>query len=474
MAVAYINLEIGTYEISRIQALNIHNKINEHSTLKLTAELSGEKEHEEVFKTSEGSQINVYGAENSVIFKGVVTQIAIEKLDNIYYLDTEARSNSFLMDVKRNFQSFQDKNIKYKDMIMQLVRTYSDGDVIDTVTEGATIEKFIMQYNETDWEFCRRMASHFNAGLIPSIKFNAPKFFFGVPKPKNRGDLERFNFQIKNRIAEYMLSSQNYNPSLQSLDAVEFIVSTTEEFEIGDSVQYQNSQLYIKEKNAEIKNSVLFFTYALSTKQGLSVDKAYNQQIIGLTLKGKVLEVIQDRVKVHLEIDKEQDVATAWEFPYTTLYAADGSTGFYFMPELGDTVLLNFLNREEHYGVGVNSLRGEDKPGDKILDPDTKYLRTRDGKEIKIAPDEIIITCSNAVDEETGEKSIVYIRLNENYGIDIVSTETIAVQSDATISLDAGKQIFICAEDEIKIKCKTNQIKMDEEIDIAGEVVKIN
>ena len=72
--------------------------------------------------------------------------------------------------------------------------------------------------------------------------------------------------------------------------------------------------------------------------------KKYNEHIDGISWKGEVLERIQDRVKVHLEIDDYQDPGTAWEFPYSTLYTAEGHSGFYVMPEKGDTVYINFPN----------------------------------------------------------------------------------------------------------------------------------
>ena len=59
----------------------------------------------------------------------------------------------------------------YIDMIKKVIKKYQGSDVIDNVTKGKAIENFIMQYQETDWEFIKRVASHFQAPIV-SISFS--------------------------------------------------------------------------------------------------------------------------------------------------------------------------------------------------------------------------------------------------------------------------------------------------------------
>ena len=136
------------------------------------------------------------------------------------------------------------------------------------------------------------------------------------------------------------------------------------------------------------------------------------------------------------------------------------------MPEVEDTVLIDFPTKEEKDGVGMNALRVQGKGSDKISDPDVKYFRTKNGKELKFSPEEILITCCNGTDEKTGEKHVIYMRLHEKNGIEIASTEP--------IDLQAGEQIFFVAKEEILFKCKTSQITINQMIDIAGKEVRIN
>jgi hypothetical protein len=83
--------------------------------------------------------------------------------------------------------------------------------------------------------------------------------------------------------------------------------------------------------------------------------------ITGISLKGKVLDIIKDKLKVQLEIDNSQNRSKAWKFSYATPYAAEGHSGFYCMPEQRDTVLINFPTHKESDAFGTNSIRKTNK-----------------------------------------------------------------------------------------------------------------
>lgn len=473
----YLQLGIQEYAMKALQELEIKQQLNEHSRLRMTALLYDEQKDNDIYDTKSGTQIVLEqkGEHPKLLFQGVVTKIEIEKQKGVYWLDIEAFSNTYLLDIKKVSQSFQNVNMTYIDMIKKVIRPYSGSDVIDNITEGKAIGSFIMQYMETDWEFIKRAASHFHAAIVPFHLTDKPKFTIGMPKGEYRGNLNQYHYRICKNIEQYLKSSQNENENLKELDAVLFYIETDKDFEIGDNVTFQNASLYIKQKSAKMQQGVLVYEYVLSSENSFTQDKLYHEGIIGLSLKGRVLEAVQDRVKVQLEIDAEQTKKEeAYPFHYTTTYTAEGNSGWYCMPEVGDTVMIYFPTREEKDGVGVNSLRVLEKGSDKLSDPAVKYFRTKDGKELKFSPEEILITCCNGTNEQTGEKQVIYIRLHEQNGIQITSTEPILLKSDKNIDLQAEEQIFIVAKEEIVFKCKTSQITVNEMVDIAGKEVRIN
>ena len=195
----YLQLGIQQYTIKALQQLEIKQQLNEHSSLHMTALLYDEQKDTNIYDTKSGTQIVLQqkGEKQKLLFQGVVTNIEIEKQKGIYFLEIQALSNTYLLDIKKVSQSFQNVAMTYIDMIKKVIKEYQGSDVIDNVTKGKAIENFIMQYQETDWEFIKRVASHFQAALFPFHLTDKPKFTIGMPKGENRGDLTQYHYRIE-------------------------------------------------------------------------------------------------------------------------------------------------------------------------------------------------------------------------------------------------------------------------------------
>lgn len=500
----YTYLHIGSNMLAllHLQALKIKQEINEHAVLNVTAKLLEKSEISYVRNVRALDKIEIINdkLEYKTIFKGVVKKVEIKQIEKSYFLLIEALSSSFLADIEVTSRSFQNKDQTYYSVVDEAIKTpFSKGlftknairkigEIDDQITNGKTTGKFIMQYKETDWEFIKRISSHFYVGVVPSLLFDSPKITMGIPKGVNRGKIEKYNFIVKKDMEKFLNISYNTDFELEKgtvfteLDAVSFCIETTENFDIGDMLSYQYhtedtqiSFLYVKSKTTEMIDGVLRYQYELTTEGGFAVAKIYNEKIVGLSLKAKVLERIQDNIKVFLEIDKTPPtLSQAWEFHYTTPYTAEGSAGWYVMPELEDTVHIYFPNKKEECAVGLNAIRLNNTGTDKIGNPEIKYLRTRDGKELKLSNDELVLTCANWKNEQTGEENKIYIQLNEKSGITIQSTKPIYICSDGSVNFVSDKDIVFEALEEIKLKCGSSQIKLDASIEINSSVVKVN
>lgn len=475
-AITYLELKTNIMNLQEVIDFEMEYEINEHCYCKITGILNeGEQEFFVKHITALSPiEVRIDSEVPIVIFNGIIQKSEIRHIGGIYYLTLNCVSNSFKLDIKKKNRSFQNKNMTYKNIMEKISVEYETSIILDFATNGEKIENIILQYEETDWEFLKRLASRFNVGLMPLGADNGANLLFGIRGGKNVGNIQEHSYSLEKNIKNYLISKENYNEGLLELDSVRFKIETIENYDVYNKVKYQNYDLYISRKKAFLKDGILKFEYELCNKNGLTRDKFYNEKIIGLSLKGKVLKSINDRIKVHLEIDEAQEEATAWEFLYSTMYTADGNSGWYCMPEIGDTVYIYFPTKEESDAVGTNSLRIGDKGTDKINDPAIKYFRTIDGKEIKFAPDEIVITCINSKDKNTGEDRVVYIKMNQNTGIEIISTEPILLKSDKEIKMEAEEKIEIIAGEEIKMNCKRSQIKIDSMVDIRGPEVRIN
>lgn len=474
--ITYLELQTNLSDIQEIGELIITKEVNEHAKLHMTGTIIEEKKDSIITQNLEGKDIEVFVEKESriILFKGLIRKAAVIYVGELYSLQIEGISYSMLTDLKKKCRSFQDVNMTYRDVVQNIIMDYEKGAIKDLASNGKTIGSLLVQYNETDWEFLKRLASHFNMGILPDTILEGPKIMFGTYEGKDWGKIECNTYTVSKDMLAYKKASENTYPLLKEADVLDYEVDVLDSFEIGEKVTYQGKSLYVKNKKVMLVQDMLRFQYHLSSKNGLGKIKKFAEQLVGVSIKGTVLESIQDKVKVKLEIDEKQDPGTAFPFPYTTTYTAEGQSGWYVMPEQGDTVLIYFSSREENTAVAMNSCRTGEKGTDSISDPTTKYFRTADGKELKFSPEEILITCIQGKDPNTGESKTVYIKLNQTTGVEIMSSLPIQITSGESISITAEDKIEITASDSISLRCKKSQIKMDSKVDICGPEVRIN
>lgn len=466
-SMTYQQLKTNITCVQSIETFSMVQKINEHVTMKMTAVIGESYQDSYVKDVSSQEQIKVY-AEKELLFEGLIDQVEVYHEGNFYYMKLKGISNSYSLDTKLKKRSFQNKSMTYHALIKQILKDYKSGDLIDSASNGAAIQTVQLQYEETDWAFIKRLASDFDQGIVPNAFLNGPKIFFGIPQGKSIGKVEDFQYRVSKNLRKYNKASANSKKQTKEVDSVRIHMTADQNFNIGDNATYQGAALFIRKKEIEMKQGILTFFYELSSKNGLSKRKIHNTKMTGISIKGKVMERLRDKVKVHLEIDESQDKGTAWEFPYATMYASEGNSGWYCMPEEGDTVLIYFPDTHAGNAVGTGSIRVQGSSGDKIDNPNIKYFRTADGKEIMFSPSEIVITCGNGAD------NVATITLNTEDGITMICSEPIKLQSEKNITLEAEEKIEMTAEEQIKLQCKSSEITMDSMIDICGPEVKIN
>ncbi|OPZ90136.1 MAG: hypothetical protein BWY74_02444 [Firmicutes bacterium ADurb.Bin419] len=466
--ITYGNIKlVSPFEILHLSQLRIEKENNEHARIFLTGVIPEEKKFSYVDSVSskdilEVSQISDDSG-TTVLFKGTITNIEIKAVRGIFYIIAEGVSCTYELDIKLKSRSFQDKDMLYTAMLKEIIKDHSGADFIDTTAKSKKLEKVVIQYDETDWEFLKRMASHFNAGLVPDATSDKPKFWFGIPDRSSSEKLEEFNFSVRKKIGDYRYLSENYMDGIDEKDFIYYEIETDKFLGIGDKVQYNNLNLIVCKATYYFEDSVLSHLYHITTEKGLSQKLKLNEKLFGAAIEGKVIDIKEDNVRVHLDIDEVQNKEKSFWFSYATFYTSEGSTGWYCMPETDDRVKLYFPTNKEEEGVVINSIRRKTNGGDKIQNPDEKYFRTKYGKEEMFREKELVLSA-----KDNG----VLIRLNEESGIEIYSDNTIKLKDDNDLDMEADN-IEIKAADEINIECNDSRINMNGTTHIRGSLVKV-
>ncbi|WP_046215137.1 contractile injection system protein, VgrG/Pvc8 family [Paenibacillus wulumuqiensis] len=471
VSATYSNLRVHPYDLVSLEELTITKEMNNHARLRFTGIIPEEKQESYVEMTEADTAVEIRQLDNQgntdTLFHGIVLHVGIKTVRSVYYLEVEAISHTYLLDVKKKKRSFQNHAMTYGELLNQVASDYDKFDVMDAATDGAAIGNFTLQYLETDWEFLKRMASRFHTSLMPVATATHPKFYLGVFESSSKGKLDNYHYQLEKRMDDYHYYSANDEGAFDENDFIDYEVETETVLDLGSMIEFKGRQMYVRAVHTQMKQGVALHRYWLCSRKGLRQRQLYNEKIIGASIQGKVIGIVKDTVKIHLYIDKAQDVGTAHCFPYSSMYTAEGSSGWYCMPETGDHVRIYFPGSREEEAVASSSVRQDKSEGtsNKVSDPDKKILRTAAGKEIMLAPDEIVIT---------GKDGAVFIRLNEGGGIEIISNQQITLKAAQDIMINSDKNVTISAKDEISLSCKESSILMDGSTRIIGKNLNTN
>jgi len=497
-ALTYKDIIVMPYNI-RVNQIEITQQMNEHATLHLTGVIPDELEDSYVYMTDAETAIEVLQIASDgqaiPIFNGLALDVQVKSVLGTYYLEVKAVSHTYVLDVKKKNQTYQDASMPYSELIDVCIADQKGADFMDCVTNGANLGSFTMQYIETDWEFLKRMASRFHTGLVPDTVHSAAKFYFGVPfQAGGTPEMEAINYRVKKAIGNFLVSSKNHIDGITDSDYMYYEVESLQPFKIGNEVTFQSKTLYVYKIFSTLKDGLFKHIYTLTPQNGFSVHTTYNQAIIGASIQGKVIDVAGDKIRIHVDFDEGQEKDTAYWFPYSTIYASEDNTGWYFMPELTDNVRIYFPGNRESEGIAISSVSkappksgamlaatNPPSPGGgggggssaappadsrqdpaRMADPDVKTLRTKHGKQILLAPDRIVISGGGLM-----------ISLMDDNGISIISDKNITLQATEKVAINA-KQIMINANEKIEMTCKENSIKMEDKMEIKGTEVRAN
>ncbi|MEE3806010.1 phage baseplate assembly protein V [Lysinibacillus fusiformis] len=495
-ALTYKDMIVMPYNI-RVHQIEITQQMNDHATLHLTGVIPDELEDSYVYMTDAETSIEVLqidgNGQSKPIFNGLALDVQVKSVMGTYYLEVKAVSHTYLLDVKKKNQTYQNASMPYSELIDVCIADQKGADFIDHVTKGASIGRFTMQYIETDWEFLKRMASRFHTGLVPDTVHSSAKFYFGIPfQAGSTKKMEAINYRVKKAIGNFLISSKNHLESITDSDYMYYEVESLQSFKIGNEVTFQSKKLYVYKIFSTLKDGLFKHIYTLTPRNGFSVHTTYNQAIIGASIQGKVIDVAGDKIRIHVDFDEGQEKDTAYWFPYSTIYASEDNTGWYFMPELSDNVRIYFPSNHEDEGIAISSVSkappksntmlaatnptsqdggggssatppedSRQDPG-RMADPDVKTLRTKHGKQILLAPDRIVISGGGLM-----------ISLMDDNGISIISDKNINLKATDKVVINA-KQIMINANEKIEMTCKENSIKMEDKMEIKGTEVRAN
>ncbi|KJD46811.1 hypothetical protein [Paenibacillus terrae] len=460
--IGYESLRLyAPFQPQHIEQLRITRAVNDHAYLYVSGMMSEEQGAACIGQNMEQEpivirQLDEQGQSLRCLYHGLVTRLSVHCVRGVYTFELEAASHSYQMDIKTKRRSYQDIHRTYDDLVTTMIRKYMYGDAIDTVTNYAELGTFVLQYEETDWAFLRRLVSRFGSVLVPEITAASPKVFFGMPEGKQH-KVERDVFY---RVRKTFHELDTGKPGERAGAYVTYTIENLQYYALGDLITLpigQGKELVVVRAVTELKDGLLQTRYDLQTEQDIHYARYENDQAIGISLTGTVLKVQQDFVQLQLEIDPKQDPAKACWFPVATRYVAEEHSGWYDMPEVGEQVELYLPTHCEQEAYVTESLRQHRHANGQ---PDVKVWKHVQGSGIEMSEQELILSTSDGFS----------ITLHEDTGITINSPGNVQIQG-GHVKLDAGQELSLEAGTALYLKGGASSMVLDGETDTQAPII---
>jgi len=440
-------IKTSSIEFISVAKLETIEVPNEHSKAYISGMVL--EDHAKAIMTGKylNSEISLTYVEDAmspeIFFNGIINEISIKVYGQLYYAEVHITSYTCLLDKSYKFRTFQDKNQTLKSVVREIINNYNNAQYI-CQGESADLGSFFVQYQETDWEFIKRMAAMRKKELYAEARQPYIAFYVGLRADNN----VKSNFSVPTfKMREFEKDGLKYR---------EYELKTEQKFNFGSSVSFLNMELVVHTKKMVIENQERYFLYTLRTKEACVIKAYKNQKIQGAICPASVVSIKRDRLQIAVKEDWGKEIKKRW-FRYATVYSSPDGSGWYCMPEEGDQVYLYFPDCEEEKAYVLNAMHLEES--EKRNDPEKKIIRSKHKKEICFTPTEILLTNHKGTS----------IRLSDDKGIIIKTDKDIMVTSESGIVMSSKGGIKVSGQEGVVLKQKANMLAVRNGIREHGE-----
>lgn len=402
------------FTFTTISGCSIHAKYGEHTRAEITGTVNSSDARAILSDISE-EKLEIFSRNSNnveeILFLGLIEHAELKEEGQYAVLSVKAVSYTWKMDIERKSRSFQNIAETYGDVARKIVREYG-ADMIWNVPDKP-LKYPLVQYNESDYAFLKRILSHLGEGLTPVDSQAKIRFHAGMNQGSNLGEIDLNEFKYS------LILLPNNRKEMQTSDKRQtgYRIENMDFAKVGDMMSIQGSTYYVMESSAEFVQNVLSCTCTVFPRQCFQVEHIPADTLKGLVLAGKVLETRQEMVKLHLDIDKEQTAEGAYEFPWKPI----AGNLLYCMPEKGTKAALYFDKNEEDSISVIYSIRENGEECADLADYNNRYFTTDHQKRLYLKPSEMGLLNMENQNSEIAMKDSTVLNLKTNHKLSILA-----------------------------------------------------
>ncbi len=345
---------IGKECFGSLADVSLQQSFGKHGFLKAKVWLKYGTEWDENSKQWEDMPIALIprGKTQEPIFSGIVTSSAFSLISGGPMVKLEAYSYTIIMDRFNRDRSFQQESNTYGGLVRSILSPYQAAYIWNCEGRDEPVGRFLMQYQESDWEFLRRLASLYGHPIIPEVRFPGAKMFIGLPAGRKAQPLTAEQYRIKKSLEKTCRNLDNKTTGGLSEGLEIEIKDRYENYFLGDIIEFLKVHLVVTAKKSYLKGGQWVHDYSLRPSVNCKMERMDNLKLAGAAIPGRVLGTSLTSTMLALDTDIGEGTVESWHVQ--PVYYAGGGKGYSGQPEKGDGQYLFFptMREEDRYILG--------------------------------------------------------------------------------------------------------------------------
>ena len=293
-----IKIEIDEQQILwRDMKLKIDSRIGEHTVgkIKYIGSVNQLSLYDALIDRKGDKEIKILGKSNitddtgnsteKIFLNGVIKELQInETTEGALTVEIIAISKSVLLDRIPRYRSFQDPILTYSAIAEEINGNYgtNDGKIVNVGEDMQALPRMTIQYNETDWEYLKRIASYTGQPVMAYSDKIFVGFFKNIPAQTPNLKYSQFGKRTKEERTYFKITGTEFYPVATPIKL------KTRNRVSGEEVE---NDYYVLENKIYNEGNMLKCEYILGKQTDYFVDPIPHEKIRGAVIEARTVHI---------------------------------------------------------------------------------------------------------------------------------------------------------------------------------------
>ena len=275
-----IDSRIGEHTIGKIKYIGSVNQLSLYDAL---IDRKGDKEIKILGRSNIAD--NTGNSTEKIFLNGVIKELQInETTAGALTVEITAISRSVLLDRIPRYRSFQDPTLTYSAIAEEINGNYgtNDGKIVNVGEDMQIVPRMTIQYNETDWEYLKRIASYTGQPVMAYSDKVFVGFFKNMPAQTPNLKYSQFGKRTKEERTYFKITGTEVYPVATPIKL------KTRNRVSGEEVE---NDYYVLESKIYNEGNTLKCEYILGKQTDYFVDPIPHEKIRGAVIEARTVHI---------------------------------------------------------------------------------------------------------------------------------------------------------------------------------------